>query len=279
MNTLSSKVYYSSGIFGSRYISSLQKVKEKHSNIYIIISPPRCSSTAFSRVFWEHPSVSFYCHEPFDTTYYKKFSTESALYRLHKPLNVIEFKTNDTKDNSLVIKEMTFQVGQNFRLLVYLTKLPVIFLIRDPRLCILSRIKKLQEGGRNPSFPFVESGWFDLNYQINYCKKLNIPYLIVDSKYFRSYPQTIFKKVFTNLELAFSAEMLSWKETGSIKLGNLGDEQKHWYRELLESTGIKPENNRFPEISALSGAMKNHLHVCLEIYKTISKDSNAILPY
>jgi hypothetical protein len=29
----------------------VQKLQEKHQDIYVILAPPRCSSTAFARVF------------------------------------------------------------------------------------------------------------------------------------------------------------------------------------------------------------------------------------
>jgi hypothetical protein len=257
-----------------------KKLQEKHQDIYVIIAPPRCSSTAFARVFWGHPSISFYCHEPFDVMYYKKVDFNHVLKALECPLSLKNFKSNDLKKNSLVIKEMTFQVGHEFSFLTSLTKKAIIFLIRDPRLSILSRMKKLIESKEKPVFSLLESGWNCLNYQIEQCKKNNIPYLIVDSKSFRNYPEIVFKKLFDKIEMDFSSTMLHWKPAENLILGNLGNEQKHWYRRILESTSIQVENEPVPKISLFpeTNGFRDHVKKCLQIYENLHKDLNIVKP-
>ncbi len=175
---------------------------------------------------------------------------------------------------------MTFQVGHEFSFLASLTKKPIIFLIRDPRLSILSRIKKLIEAKEEPEFSLLESGWVSLNYQIEQCKKNNTSYLIVDSKSFRNYSEIVFKKLFNKIEMDFSSTMLHWKPAENLILGNLGDKQKHWYQRILESTGIQIENEPVPEINLFpeTNGFRDHIKKCLEIYENLHKDVNIVKP-
>ncbi len=99
--------------------SGFDKIRSKHEKIYLIMSPPRCSSTAFSRVFWEQPSVGYYSHEPFEVVYYNHDSLTHVVDKLATPLDLQNIKTIHTYDhgNSLVIKEMPYQVNSHFPLL------------------------------------------------------------------------------------------------------------------------------------------------------------------
>ena len=96
---------------------SFIKIREKYPAIYIIVSPPRCGSTAFARVFWEHPTVRYYSHEPFEVTYSRQQDLSEVAAKLDQPLIDLHQVDPDDKNNqgkSLVIKEMPYQVGKNF---------------------------------------------------------------------------------------------------------------------------------------------------------------------
>lgn len=67
---------------------SFVEILDRHGSVYAIVSPPRCSSTAFARVFWEQPSVGFYCHEPFEVTYYLQQDLDQVVERLSSPLDL-----------------------------------------------------------------------------------------------------------------------------------------------------------------------------------------------
>ncbi len=54
----------------STFENEINAIKDNYDQIYVIVSPPRCSSTAFARVFWELPTVKYYAHEPFEGTYF-----------------------------------------------------------------------------------------------------------------------------------------------------------------------------------------------------------------
>ena len=116
------------------------EIIDQYGDIYVIVSPPRCSSTAFARVFWEQPSVRYYSHEPFEGMYFTGQDLNYVINNLRNPLDLQDIKNNSRNypGNNLVIKEMPYQVGQNFTRLISLTRKPVVFLTRDPRQNIAS---------------------------------------------------------------------------------------------------------------------------------------------
>ena len=119
-------------------------IKLAYREIYIILAPPRSSSTAFAWVFWECPSINFYCHEPFDSVYHQQLDLRFAEKALLHPLDLNRF-CGPKNETNLLIKDMTFQVGKNFLHLVSLTSKPILFIIQNPKLSILSRMQKRQE--------------------------------------------------------------------------------------------------------------------------------------
>ncbi len=257
-------------------------VISKYNSIYVIISPPRCGSTAFARVFWQHPSIRYYSHEPFEITYYSGKSLDDVYEKLESPLDLKNIVADKNSENcvNLVIKDIVYQVGDNLSNLVSWAKKPVIFLIRDPRLNILSRIDKKIEVGTSPFFPLIETGWELVNNQINYCKQSNVPYIIVDSSDFRNHSQNIFNQVFNKLELNFSEEFLTWPNCHTVEIDNLDGAHTHLYKKVLSSTAIKPAIEPIPTLDDFpkEHGFRQHVIECLEIYKKLRQDSHRILP-
>lgn len=118
-------------------------LRSKYRSIHIIMSPPRCSSTALARLFWEHESIRYYAHEPFETTYYENARVDDAIQHIEHPLDLKDLYEHQKSEQAkgLVIKEMPYQVNSNFEFLASLTRFPLVFLIRDPRLNIYSNLK------------------------------------------------------------------------------------------------------------------------------------------
>ena len=251
-----------------------REIQEKYRAIYVIVAPPRSSSTAFARVFWKQPSVRYYSHEPFEVTYFMRADLRQVVGKLKNPIDLWSDQKY-AQANDLVIKEMPYQVGGHFDMLVSLATFPIVFLIRDPRLNIFSRIVKKREANQNRFFPLIESGWELLASQIKQCKEQGIPYMIVDSTDFRNHPAVIFEQVFERLYLPFSIEMLSWQPRKDIDLDNLGGDHYHLYRKVLESTGIYPATEPIPAIEAfpITGGFRDHVRACLRIYDALRDDS------
>ena len=242
--------------------SRLSEIKETYREIYLIVAPPRTASTAFTRVIWEHPQVGFYCHEPFELVYHRNLALTSVIGKLNNLIGLDRAEHKQEGDKvSVVVKEMTFQVGKHFPLLVSLTTHPVIFLMRDPRRSILSRMQRRKEGNQPAIFPPVESGWHDLHLQVMHCKAQNIPYLIVDAQDFRRAPNSIFQIVLERLGLPFVPEVLSWQPLANVTLDDLGGEQSHWHARALGSTRIEAEDDSLPEMDVFpdSGLFRNLL--------------------
>ena len=256
------------------------QLHQKYSSIYAIVSPPRGSSTAFSRVFWELPTVRYYCHEPFEVTYYQDGQLNQVLDKLQHPLDLalLPSASKTALGTALVVKEMPYQVGDHFPLLVKLATAPIIFLLRDPRLNIYSRIQKKIKVGDSPFFPLIETGWELIFDQISYCRENQIPYMLIDAADFRNHPEVIFPKVFERLDLAFSNNMLSWNAYPEVEIDNLGGQHSHLYRKVLNSRALQPATESIPSLSDFpeEQGMREHVEHCLQIFAQLLEDPHRI---
>ncbi|MCP5101128.1 MAG: hypothetical protein GY943_36745 [Chloroflexi bacterium] len=261
-------------------VNAFANLYSRYDKIYAIVSPPRCSSTAFARVFWEHPSIRYYSHEPFEVTYYMKQELQAVYQKVVDPLDLHLVKRSEKANsgNSLVIKEMPYQVGSHFPLLVKMAVKPIIFLIRDPRLNIASRISKKEIVGDNPNFPLIETGWELIANQIEYCRTHNISHMIVDSSDFRNHPEIIFPKIFARLGLPFSAEMLSWNATG-IDLDNLDGAHRHLYERVLSSDMLQPATEFIPTLDMFPRGFgfRDHIGECVDIYRSLRRSTERVM--
>ena len=263
-------------------LESFRKLLNRHSRVYLVVSPPRCSSTAFARVFWEQPSVRYYCHEPFETTYYLDQSLNEVRRKLESPLDLTNIRKVevDAKADALVIKEMPYQAGPNFPLLAAIAHQPLVFLMRDPRLSIASRMRTKREVGDNPRFPKIESGWELWRRQIEWCETRGVDYMLADSTDFRDQPEAIFSQVFKRLQLPFSRDMLEWRACPEVELDNLGGRHRHLYGAVLASTGIRPETSATPLLEDFprTDGWREHVERCLAIYREMRDAAARIVP-
>lgn len=250
---------------------SLEEIKQLYQDIYIIISPPRCSSTSLARVFWEHSTIKYYSHEPYEETFHRNTAESTADSFLKKPVTV-----NDNESSGLIIKEMAFQVNAHFKEFIQITKHPLCFLIRDPRLSFKSRLEKFKMGKNKPTHPHVEAGWEDLKSQIHYCKENGLPHCIIDSTEYRNQPEKILGQMFEFMGLSFSDSMINWKSREDINLCNLGGEHIHLYERVLKSTGIEPANEEIPDLSEFPDEMRPLVESCLNLYNELLDDPNRI---
>lgn len=253
--------------------AEFEAVRRRYPEIYTIVAPPRCSSTALARVFWEQPSIAYYCHEPFEISYYRQAPLTEVAEKLLQPLDLATIKcaSSGPDASSLVVKEMPYQVGECFHLLAALATAPLVFLVRDPRLNIASRIEKKQEVGDSPFFPLVETGWELVQAQIDYCRRHSVPHLIVSAADFRNRPTEIFPELFSRLDLSFSRQMLSWRACEHVEIDNLEGDHSHLYTSVLSSTGLTPEVEELPPLEwfPVEAGVRDHVARCLEIYRTL----------
>ena len=260
----------------------MEQLRKRYSDLYVILAPPRSASTAFARAFWEQDSVAYYCHEPFEVKYFDDAPLADVVAKLETPLDLRGLSARPTHPNAnaLVVKEMPYQVGDSFPILAGLATRGVVFLLRDPRQNIASRMEMKEAVGDSPFFPLVESGWELLAAQLELCAALNVPSMIVDTNEFRNHPDSIMAQVFERIGLPFDPSMLSWNALPHVDLDNLGGRHSHLYRRVLNSKGIEPAVEPTYPIDwfPVEGGVRAHVLRCLEIYRDLHASDARIKP-
>ena len=254
----------------------LEAVRERHGEVLLIVGPPRTASTALARILWNHEAVGWYSHEPFEPTWYERAPLERAAELLEAPDAVddlVPARPGRGSGATLVVKEMTFQVGDAFPLLASLATRPIVFLIRDPRLTVASRMKVLRRSGRPEVFPLRESGWEDLARQLAHVRREQIPHLVVDSSGLRRAPETVVPALLERLGLTFTPELLAWQSSGATGLSAVSGSDDPFYQRVLDSTGIEAPAEEIPELSAFpsDGGFRQHVAECVEQYEELCR--------
>jgi hypothetical protein len=247
-----------------------ERLRARHGEVYVLIGPPRTASTAVSRVLWNHPAVGWYAHEPFEPTWYEHAGVARAEQLLEAP-QAVGVLGGRGAGRGLVVKEMTFQVGDAFPLLAELATRPVVFLIRDPRLTIASRMKVLRRSGRPELFPLRESGWEDLARQLAHVRREGIPHVVVDASELRSSPATAVPALLERLGLAFTPDLLAWRSSEATGLSVVGGADDPFYRRVLDSQGIEPPAERLPDLTEFppDGGFRQHVAECVAQYEEL----------
>jgi hypothetical protein len=250
--------------------AQLADVRERHGEVYAIVGPPRTASTALARILWNHPQVGFYSHEPFEATWYEGAGPEHAAGLLAAPEPVAQLGGRGSGDG-LVVKEMTFQVGDAFPLLAKLTTQPIVFLIRDPRLCVASRMRVLEASGRPQVFPLRESGWDDLARQLDHVRREGVEHFVVDSGDLRADPEAVVPPLLERLGLAYDPSLLTWGASEATGLSSVSGSDDPFYRQVLESRGLEPDTERMPELDEFPAqdGFREHVAACVEQYEAL----------
>lgn len=244
------------------------RVRARHETVLLVLAPPRTASTAVARALWQHPAIGYYGHEPFDTDYHLGgaggwAALEQPLARRAQAAGV---------PTGLVVKEMTFQVAESARELLGIVTHPVVFVVRDPRLSVESRMRQRRRSGLDPSFPPRETGWPDLMATMERCDRDQIPYVIADATDVRRDPGPMLSALCTAVGLEPVADLHRWEPEPDLRLGQLGEAQRHWYERVLSSSGIEPPTERVPGIdvfpaetglrAAVSEALEQYWRLC-----------------
>lgn len=244
------------------------RLQERHGDVHVLLGPPRTASTAVSRILWNHPQIGWYSHEPFEPTWYERADVSRAAELLEAPEPVGALGGRGS-GRGLVVKEMTFQVGDAFPLLAELATQPVVFLIRDPRLTIASRMKVLRRSGRPEVFPTRESGWEDLARQLAYVREHEIPHVVVDTSDLRRSPETAAAALLATLDLPFSPDLLAWGASAAKGLSAVSGADDPFYQRVLDSQGIEPPTERIPDLTEFptDGGFRQHVAECVAQYE------------
>ncbi len=248
----------------------------RYADVLVIVSPPRCASTALARVFWEHPRVGYYSHEPFETSYFDGAPLAEAAAKIADPLTLRDVPSlaDRAHGEALVIKEMPYQVGEHFPLLAALSTRPLTFMVRDPRKAIASRMVKKQQAGDDPNYPHVETGWDLLASQISHCRDRNIPFSIVDAADFRTHPEQVLPRLCERLGLEYTPDMLTWSVADDVDLDNLEGRHRHLYARVLGSDAIQPVTEPVPPLTwfPATDGWRAHVAHCMDVYEALRRD-------
>jgi hypothetical protein len=251
-------------------------------DLTLIISPPRASSTALARVMWNHPLVNFYCHEPYEHQYLDGAGGgdfTGAGETVIALSDVIPSKaTTEPRHGGLLVKEISFQAGPAFERLASLTKKPVIFLVRDPRLTIRSRMDVISHYRGSAVFDPRESGWEDLYRQVVLSKQLRLPYVLVDASDLRRSPETLLPQLFGRLGLEFSPEQLHWDSLAGLDLARLRGSDDRFFTRVLASTGIEPPAEVIPDVESFPEALREHAIEAVSLYRDLLDDPHRLRP-
>lgn len=249
----------------------LGAVRERHGEVLLIVAPPRTASTALARILWNHPDVGFYSHEPFEPTYYRDAPLADAATLLESPTAVGELGGAGGSGTTLVVKEMTFQVGDAFPLLAGLATRPIVFLIRDPRLSIASRMRVLERAGRPAAFPLRESGWDDLEHQLAHVRAAGVEHLIVDSTHLRAMPTRAAPLILERLGLSYAPELLTWHASSATGLSAVSGADDPFYQRVLASGGLQAPAEDVPGLDAFpeAGGFRAHVMECVARYRAL----------
>jgi len=256
--------------------SRLGAVRGRHGEVLVVVGPPRTASTAISRILWNHEQVGWYSHEPFEATWYEGAGPERAAELLEAP-EAVRALGGRGAGETLVIKEMTFQVGDAFPLLASLATRPIVFLIRDPRLCVASRMRVLEASGRPQVFPLRESGWDDLARQLDHVRREGIEHTIVDSGDLRADPAAVVPSLLERLGLAYDPSLLTWGASAATGLSSVSGAEDPFYREVLQSRGLEPDTERVPELDEFppDDGFRDHVAACMEQYEQLRAEQPA----
>jgi Sulfotransferase domain len=247
-------------------------IERSYSDVHVIVAPPRSCSTLLARIFWNCPQIAFYAHEPFDGTYHRGDALSMALAKLMTPVDLTDQRGLRPRcGTGLLVKDLPFQVGAAFPLLASLTRHPIVFLIRDPRLTIASRMRMRVRIGQPAVFPVVESGWQLLADQVQYCRAHAVPYVVVDATELRRDPAAILRGVFAAVGLSYDDGVLYWAPTEEIDFGLAVRQQQRWNERVLGSTKVEPPSERVPELTEfpVEGGMRGHVEAALAIYRAL----------
>lgn len=247
-----------------------ERLRERHGEVYVLIGPPRTASTAVSRILWNHAAVGWYAHEPFEPTWYEGAGVERAAELLDAAQPVAELGGRGA-GRGLVIKEMTFQAGDAFPLLASLATRPLVFLIRDPRLTVASRMKVLRRSGRPEVFPLRESGWEDLASQLAYAREAGIPHVVLDSSDLRSSPETAVPPLLATLGLEFTPDLLRWGASAATGLSAVSGAEDPFYQRVLDSQGIEAPTETIPDVADFpeQRGFRAHVAACVAQYEEL----------
>lgn len=259
----------------------------------VVVSPPRTGSTPLARLLWENAGVSHHCHEPFEACYWDSRDVSQVMKCLGHPMNISTGKRNSLieigSSTGLLVKEMTFQMKPpDFEMLVGIATHPIIFVMRDPRISTVSRLKIVRELSGSQTFAPEHSGWTALQDQVDVCRENSIPYVIIDSDDLRRSPRKIYLELMERLGLPTQTMKETWAQRSGLQLcapevgalmGDVRATSDPFYRRVLSSTNLQPPDiidYQEHEEMIRDAGLETHVIEWRNIYANLREDSNLL---
>jgi hypothetical protein len=254
-----------------------EAIVRRHGLVVLVMSPPRASSTAFSRALWASREIAYYAHEPYEASYFGNSAGMDPEDTLDSPLALAPL-TGPKEGNGMLVKEISFQAANRFPDLLELATVPPVFIIRDPRLTVASRREVRRAQGVEVDFPVAQTGWIALGKQIDWCRQHGRDYCIIDATDFRARPEVIFPRVCKRLGIDFSPDYLSWEPQPNLCLSNHRSQgPDHFFTRVLASSRIEPPVERVPEFHEFPlGELREHLRMADGLYRDLRRDQRLI---
>lgn len=206
-------------------------------NIYMVLTHPRATATAFERIFRENENLTV-LHAPFLPPYMiQKYGADHPFAQHF--LNGSPQTFQGVQDYLVDLAEArpVFFKESAYLLLAYMKSAPEFFLapttkiailVRDPAKSILSYYKKLP----SVTAPIVghQALWESF---VFLSEKMESPPLVIDSDLFLQNPLPILEALGNVWGLTFSADQLQW-ESGYAEDWHW----QEWYADVANSTGL-----------------------------------------
>jgi hypothetical protein len=134
----------------------------------------------------------------------------------------------------------------------------VVFVMRDPLVSTVSRLRIVRELNGVDTFPPAESGWPALAEQVALCRQTAVPYVIVDSTDLRRDPGGMARALLARLGLPDESGLHRWAPRPGLRLaapgvgelmGDLRATDDPFYRRVLGSAGIQPAEHVDREVA------------------------------
>ena len=195
-------------------------------------SGPRNVSTALMRS-WSSRIDTFVYDEPFYAYYLKEKKLKHPMYK-----EIIDYYPN-TYDE--IVSNITGKIPQsrsiwyqkhmahhliNFKKIDWIKNFNNCFLIRNPKDVINSYIRK------NKLNHIDELGYIQQYRMIEYLKKINKNFIVIDAEILLKNPKKILNKWCKNLEIRFDSNMLKWDRKYYSYDGIWA---QHWYDSVIKT--------------------------------------------
>ena len=231
-------------------------------------SGPRNISTALMRS-WSSRNDTFISDEPFYAYYLKKTGLKHPMYNeiINSYPNDYEIVINSINKSIPKSKKIWYQKHMAHHLIDlenidWIKNFDNCFLIRHPKGVISSYVKK------NKLSHLSELGYTQQYKMINYLKKINKNFVVIDANILLKSPNIILNKWCKKLRINFDKNMLNWEKKYYSYDGIWA---KHWYDSVIET-------NTFSINKSISDRIidKEYLSIykeSLEYYNEILKDA------